>query len=71
MNCKVGSFRILPKVHKDKFSVRPIINCRDYLTTNLCLLVDLILRPFVLKCSSYLKDSSQLLQEAKDLDVPD
>ena len=24
--CKVGSFRILPKVHKENFSVRPIVN---------------------------------------------
>jgi len=71
LKCKVGSFRILPKVHKEKFSVRPIVNCRDHFTSDLCLLVDLILRPFVEKCSSYLKDSTHLLQEAEDLEIPD
>ena len=71
LNCKVGSFRILPKIHKEKFSVRPIVNCRDHFTSDLCLLVDLILRPFVVACSSYIKDSTQLLQETRDLELPD
>ena len=56
----------MPKVHKEKFSVRPIMNFRVHFTSYLCLLVDLIRRPFVLKCSFYLKDSTQLLQVAKD-----
>ena len=64
MNCKVGSFRILPIVHKDKFSVRPIINCTDHFTSNLCLLVDFMLRSLVFKLSSYLKDSPQFLLDA-------
>jgi len=69
--CKVGSFRILPKIHKDKFSVRPIVNCLDHFTSDLCLLVDIILRPFVVKCESFLKDSQHLLQETLDLYVPE
>ncbi len=32
----LGKFRILPKLHKDKFSVRPIINCRNHPTSRLC-----------------------------------
>ena len=58
--CKVGSFRILPKIHKDKFSIRPIVNCLNHFTSDLCLLVDLILRPFVIRCESFLKDSQHL-----------
>ncbi len=69
--CKVGSFRFLPKVHKENFSVRPIVNFRDHFTSDLCLLVDLIPRPFFVECSSYIKDSTQLLQETRDLEIPD
>ena len=47
------------------------MNCRDHFTSDLCLLVELILKPFVLKCCFYIKDSTQLLQETKDLTVPD
>ena len=33
--------------------------------------MDLILRPFVVKCESFLKDSQHLLQETLDLYVPE
>lgn len=69
--CKVGSFRILPKIHKDKFSVRPIVNCLNHFTSDLCLLMELILRPFVLVCESFLKDSQHLLQKTIDMVIPD
>jgi len=39
---KLGSLRLLPKLHKDKFSCRPIINCKDHPTSNLSLLINLI-----------------------------
>ena len=69
-SCKPGSFRALPKIHKPKFSIRPIINCVGHLTSNLCYLIDIILKPFVINSSSYLKDSQQLLQEAENLVIP-
>jgi hypothetical protein len=69
-NCKLGSFRILPKVHKTKLSVRPIINCVNHITSNLCLLMDIILKPFVMECESYLKDSQHLLQDTVNLVIP-
>lgn len=68
---KVGSFRILPKIHKEKFSIRPIVNCLNHFTSHLCLLVDVILRPFVVRCESYLKDSQHLLQKTLELSVPE
>jgi hypothetical protein len=69
-SCKTGSFRALPKIHKSKFSIRPIINCVGHLTSNLCYLIDIILKPFVIYSASYLKDSQQLLQEAENLVIP-
>ena len=68
--CKAGSFRALPKIHKTKFSIRPIFNCINQITSNICALIDIILRPFVYYCEYYLKDSQQLLQEAENLRIP-
>lgn len=64
---KIGKFRFLPKLHKEKFSVRPIINYKDNPTSNLCLLIDLILRPLVYKMESYIKDSQNLIQKTLDV----
>lgn len=67
-NPKLSKFRILPKIHKKKFSVRPIINCISSPTSKLCLLVYLILQPLVVKSYSYLKDSQHLLQILDKID---
>ena len=65
-----GKFRILPKLHKENFSVRPIINCKMHFTSNLCLLIDL-LQPFVKNMPSYIQDSQQLIQETTNLKLVD
>lgn len=44
---RLGTFRILPKLHKKKFSIRPIINYKKHVTSNLCSLIDFIVRPFI------------------------
>ena len=62
-NGKLGSFRILPKVHKSKFSCRPIINYKEHITCNLCLFLDCICRPFVKSTESYILDSQNLIQK--------
>ena len=41
-NPKIGKFRILPKLHKSKFSCRPIINCVDHPTSLICLFIDVL-----------------------------
>ena len=64
---KLGSFRILPKLHKNKFGCRPIVNCRDHPTESLSKLIDLILQPFVKQTDSYVKDSQDVLLRTKDL----
>ncbi len=61
-NSKLGSFRLLAKLHKDKLGFRPIINCIAHPTSALALLVDCILQPFVKRSASYLQDSQNLIQ---------
>ncbi len=60
--CRLGSIRLLPKLHKDKFSVRAIINCIGHPTEKLCKLVDSFLKPIVSGLPTVLKDSQDLLQ---------
>ncbi|CAF1008423.1 unnamed protein product [Brachionus calyciflorus] len=59
---KTGSFRILPKIHKDKFGIRPIINCLNHPTSILCLFIDQFLQPLVKECGTVIKDSQEVLQ---------
>ena len=61
-NNRLGSFRILTKLHKEEFGLRPIVNCRNHPTSNISLLIDVILQPFVKKCPSFLQDSQNLIQ---------
>ncbi|CAF1020481.1 unnamed protein product [Brachionus calyciflorus] len=39
--CNLGKFRILAKVHKDKFGIRPFINCSNQPTEKICIVIDL------------------------------
>ena len=66
---KLGTLRLLPKLHKDKFSCRTIINCRNHPTSTLSLLINIILQPLVQSRNSYIKDSQQLLQDSLDLQL--
>lgn len=69
-NSKLGSFRILPKLHKNKFSCRPIINYKNHPVTFLCILVDLVLRPFVRNSESFIQDSQNLIQKTENMKFP-
>ena len=62
-----GKFRVLPKLHKKEFGIRPIISCTKHPTRKLCILIDLIINPFIQKISHILKDSQQLLQIGQEL----
>ena len=66
-NLRIGNFRILPKFHKKKFGIRPIINCSKHFTSKFALLIDLILKPFVVKMPSFIQDSQNLLQHTVNL----
>ena len=67
---KLGSFNILPKIHKVKFGTRPIINCIRHPTSNLSLFIDAILQPFVQKSESFIKDSQNLIQDLDKYEFP-
>ena len=69
-NSKLGTFNILPKIHKSVFSTRPIINCIMHPTANLSYLIDILLQPWVQSSSSYIKDSQNLIQKLEDLTLP-
>jgi len=60
--CNLGKFRILAKVHKDKFGIRPIINCSNQPTEKICIVIDLIFKCLLKDVKHILKDSQQLLQ---------
>jgi hypothetical protein len=62
INPCLGKFRGLPKIHKNKFSIRPIINYQGQPTETLCFFIDCILQPFVIEMDSYIKDSTSILQ---------
>ena len=61
-NVKLGSLRVLPKIHKNKFGIRPIINCIDHPTSKICFFIDILLQPFITKIKTILKDSQNLIQ---------
>jgi hypothetical protein len=65
-DCKPGHFKILPKIHKEKFGIRPIISCSNHPTAKICAFIDQLIKPIVNSISTILKDSQQLLQIAKD-----
>lgn len=60
---KLGKFRVLPKIHKNKFGIRPIINCINHPTSQICHFIDLLLQPYILKIPTILKDSQNLIQK--------
>jgi len=69
-NSKLGSFRLLAKLHKENLSFRPIINCISHPTSSLSLLIDCILQPFVKASASYLQDSQNLIQLTQNMSFP-
>jgi hypothetical protein len=69
-NNKLGVFRLLAKLHKDKLGFRPIINCVNHPTMFLCLLIDLILQEFVKETSSFILDSQNLIQKSHNKYFP-
>jgi hypothetical protein len=66
-NTKAGKFKILAKIHKEKFGIRPIINCIGHPTEFLCKFIDMFLQPIVKSKNTILKDSQHLLQDLNDI----
>ena len=64
---KLGKFRVLCKLHKLKFGLRPIVNNKLHPTSKLCKLIDSIIKPILCNTPSFLKDSQHLLQKCDKL----
>jgi hypothetical protein len=62
---RLGSIRLLPKLHKEKFSVRAIINCINH-PTEKRKFVDSFLKPIVSDLPTVLKDSQDILQRINE-----
>jgi len=66
---RLGKFKIMPKLHKAIFGIRPIIASVNHPTSVLSLLIDLILQDFVTKTETYVKDSQNIIQDVMDIFV--
>jgi len=66
---KLGKFKIMPKLHKPIFGIRPIIASINHPTSVLSLLIDLILQEFVIKTETYIKDSQNIIQDVSNIFV--
>jgi hypothetical protein len=66
-NSKLGTFYILPKLHKTKLQSRPIIASINHPTSRISKYIDTILRPIVVKTPTYIKNSLDIIQHLKGI----
>ena len=66
----LGTFRLLFKIHKDKFGLRQIISYKNHLTSYLCILIESILKPFIREFDTFILDSQNLMQKVMHLEFP-
>ena len=62
---------MLIKLHKKDLGIRPIINSILHPTEKISSLIDLLLKPIIQKCDSYVQDSQHLLQICENLELPE
>ena len=60
----------MPKLHKSKFGIRPIINFNLHLTSKISLLIDYLLKQIVMETESYIKDAQHAIQKAQFFNFP-
>ena len=68
-NHSPAKFKVLPKVHKNPLVGRPIVASTKYITTPASRFVDCCLSPLLSGLPSYLKDSTQLINELANCNV--
>jgi arsenate reductase-like glutaredoxin family protein len=61
----------LPKVHKTPMSLRPVVSSTNSLLATFSIWLDYKMKDLLPLTSSYLKDSYTLIQELKDLQLPE
>ena len=66
-NSRTPRFYLLPKVHKEGCSCRPVISSVKCHTEKISAFADEKLRPIVSKFKSYIKDTSDFLRKIKDI----
>jgi hypothetical protein len=67
-NKKLANFKVLPKLHKkEKFDTRPLINSSNTTTTVISKIIDFFLYPIVKNHYTYIKDSTNLIQNVQEL----
>jgi len=59
---KLGSIRLMAKMHKKTFDWRAIINCKRHPTSKISVFFDLLIKPIIINTETYLKDSQNLIQ---------
>ncbi len=66
-NCKMGKFKMMPKIHKSKFGIRPIVASINHPTEVMSFVIDRILKVYVNNSHTVLRDSQNLIQNTEDL----
>ena len=67
---KLARFRMIMKVHKDPWKMRPIVCCAGTLMNDWSRWLDYQLQKLKHFVPTYLKDGEQLLNEVRELDLP-
>ena len=62
-NKKLPNFKLYPKLHKKKFGIRPLINCKNSTTSPISKTIDFFLKNIVYKHFSYIQDSQAFIQK--------
>jgi len=75
-DCNSRNFYMLPKIHKNTWSVpniqpkgRPIVNCKDTETYKIAIFIDFFLQPIVVKNKSYIKDSFNFIALLNNINI--
>ena len=68
-NARLARLYFLKKTHKNPMGIRPIVSCCDSPTENLSQFVDYWLQPIMKALPSYLENSTQLINELRQLEV--
>ena len=66
---RTSVFYMLPKIHKGKTPPlgRPIVSSVDSPTEKISMLLDLILKPYVLNTQSYIEDTRDFISKVENL----
>ena len=66
---RLARLYFLRKIHKSPMGIRPIVSSCESPTENISQFLDFWLKPLMIALPSYLKDTSQFINEIKDLHV--